>query len=60
MTLRSSAIVVNERGAERAISTDAVRTLGFPYSLSPTFLKNNQNQTLEENLDTAGEDQDQG
>jgi hydroxymethylglutaryl-CoA lyase len=44
-------IVVNERGAERAISTDAVRTLGFPYSLSPTFLKNNQNQTLEENLD---------
>src|ERR1039457_2668855 len=45
------AIVVNERGAERAIATDAVRTLGFPYSLSPTFLKNNQNQTLEENLD---------
>jgi len=44
-------IVVNERGAERAISTDAVRTLGFPYSLSETFLKNNQNQTLEENLD---------
>jgi hydroxymethylglutaryl-CoA lyase len=44
-------IVVNERGAERAISTNAVRTLGFPYSLSPTFLKNNQNQTLEENLD---------
>lgn len=44
-------IVVNERGAERAIATDAVRTLGFPYSLSPTFLKNNQNQTPEENLD---------
>ena len=44
-------IVVNERGAERAIATDTVRTLGFPYSLSPTFLKNNQNQTLEENLD---------
>lgn len=44
-------IVVNERGAERAISTDAVRTVGFPYSLSETFLKNNQSQTLEENLD---------
>src|SRR5271157_162385 len=44
-------IVVNERGAERAISTDAVHTLGFPYSLSPTFLKQNQNQTLGENLD---------
>ena len=45
------AIVVNERGVERAIATDAVQTVGFPYSLSPTFLKNNQNQTLEENLD---------
>jgi hydroxymethylglutaryl-CoA lyase len=44
-------IVVNEKGADRAIATDAVRTLGFPYSLSPTFLKNNQNQTLEENSD---------
>src|SRR6516164_6109819 len=44
-------IVVNERGVERAIATEAVRTVGFPYSLSPTFLKNNQNQTPEENLD---------
>src|SRR6516162_10782688 len=44
-------IVVNERGVERAISTNAVRTVGFPYSLSPTSLKNNQNQTPEENLE---------
>jgi hydroxymethylglutaryl-CoA lyase len=44
-------IVVNEKGADRAIATDAVRTIGYPYSLSPTFLKNNQNQTLEENSD---------
>ena len=44
-------IVVNEKGAERAIATDAVRTLGFPYSVSPTFLKNNQNQTLEKAID---------
>ena len=44
------AIVVNERGVERAIATNAVRTVGFPYSLSATFLKNNQNQTLDENL----------
>src|SRR5712672_1462394 len=44
-------IVVNEKGADRAIATDAVRTLGFPYSISPTFLKNNQNQTLEESID---------
>src|SRR5438105_15092308 len=45
------AIVVNEKGAQRAIATDAVRTLGFPYSVSPTFLSNNQNQTLEEAID---------
>ncbi|HZC42708.1 MAG TPA: hydroxymethylglutaryl-CoA lyase, partial [Acidobacteriaceae bacterium] len=25
-------IVVNEKGAERAIATESVRTLGFPYS----------------------------
>jgi hydroxymethylglutaryl-CoA lyase len=45
------AIVVNERGVERAIATNAVRTVGFPYSLSQTFLKNNQNQSPEENLE---------
>ncbi len=45
-------IVVNEKGAERAIKTEAVRTLGFPYSLSPTFLEKNQNQSLEDALDT--------
>jgi hydroxymethylglutaryl-CoA lyase len=44
-------IVVNEKGAERAIATNAVRTLGFPYSVSETFLKRNQNQTVEENYE---------
>ena len=44
-------IVVNEKGAQRAISTNGVRTLGFPYSVSPTFLRNNQRQTLEEAID---------
>src|SRR6266478_3685514 len=44
-------IVVNEKGADRAIATEAVRTLGFPYSISPTFLLNNQRQTLEEAID---------
>jgi hydroxymethylglutaryl-CoA lyase len=44
-------IVVNERGAERAIKTQAVRTLGFPYSVSPTFLNQNQRQTLEAAID---------
>ncbi len=41
-------IVVNEKGAERAIATRAVSTLGFPYSVSERFLRKNQNQTLEE------------
>lgn len=45
------AIVVNEKGAERAIATEAVQTLGFPYSVSPTFLERNQHQTPEESLD---------
>ena len=44
-------IVVNEKGARRAIDTQAVSTLGFPYSVSPTFLLNNQRQTPEESLD---------
>lgn len=44
-------IVVNEKGAQRAISTEAVSTLGFPYSVSPTFLSNNQHQSLEEAVD---------
>lgn len=44
-------IVVNEKGAQRAINSNAVRTLGFPYSVSPTFLRNNQRQTLDEAID---------
>ena len=44
-------IVVNQKGAERAIATDAVQTLGFPYSISPTFLERNQHQTLEQSID---------
>ena len=44
-------IVVNEKGAERAIATKSVRTLGFPYSISPGFLERNQHQTPEESLD---------
>ena len=44
-------IVVNEKGVERAINTEAVRTLGFPYSVSPTFLERNQKQSLEHAVD---------
>ena len=44
-------IVVNEKGAQRAIATHAVHTLGFPYSISETFLRKNQNQSGEDALD---------
>lgn len=44
-------IVVNEKGAQRAIDTQAVSTLGFPYSISETFLRKNQNQSAEKALD---------
>jgi hydroxymethylglutaryl-CoA lyase len=44
-------IVVNEKGVERAASTEKVTTIGFPYSISEGFLKQNQNQSPEEALD---------
>ena len=44
-------IVVNEKGAQRAIDTQAVSTLGFPYSVSETFLRKNQNQSPENALE---------
>ncbi len=44
-------IVVNEKGAQRAIETHAVSTLGFPYSISETFLRKNQNQSPDDALE---------
>jgi hydroxymethylglutaryl-CoA lyase len=44
-------IVVNEKGAQRAIDTQAVTTVGFPYSISETFLRKNQNQSPESALE---------
>jgi hydroxymethylglutaryl-CoA lyase len=44
------AIVVNEKGAERAVRTGAVKTLGFPYSVSASFLERNQHQSQEQAL----------
>ena len=53
-------IVVNEKGAERAIATGAVRRLGFPYSISPSFWQRNQRQTQKESLRDAGGDSEAG
>ena len=47
-------IVVNEKGAERAIATGRVSTLGYPCSISETFLRRNQHQSLEENQTVLG------
>jgi hydroxymethylglutaryl-CoA lyase len=41
-------IVVNEKGAERAMAVKTVTTLGYPCSISETFLRRNQNQTPED------------
>ncbi len=43
-------IAVNEKGADRAIATGRVTTLGYPCSISVTFLRRNQNQTVEGNF----------
>jgi hydroxymethylglutaryl-CoA lyase len=45
-------IVVNEKGADRAVASRGVTTLGYPCSVSETFLRKNQNQTLEESYRT--------
>lgn len=44
-------IAVNAKGAERAAESGRVTTVGFPYSISPTFLDRNQNQTPEDALE---------
>jgi hydroxymethylglutaryl-CoA lyase len=41
-------IVVNEKGVDRAIATGAITTVGYPGSISETFLRKNQNQTFED------------
>ena len=43
---------MNEKGAARALATQRVTTLGYPCSVSPTFLRRNQNQSPEENFET--------
>ena len=44
-------IVVNEKGVQRAIDSQAVSTIGFPYSISETFLRKNQSQSPEDALE---------
>lgn len=45
------AIVANVRGAEDAVSHDAIHYLGFPFSISETFQLRNTNKTIAEALE---------
>src|SRR5207237_9787473 len=44
-------IVVNEKGAERALATKRMTALGYPCAISPTFLRRNQIQSPEDNFE---------
>jgi len=44
------AIVANLRGAEEASAFDAIRYLGFPFSVSETFQQRNANSSIAESL----------
>jgi hydroxymethylglutaryl-CoA lyase len=48
-------IVVNKQGAQRAVETARVQAVGFPYSVSETFLRRNQGQTAEEAVEALEE-----
>lgn len=43
-------IVANIRGAEEAVTYENISSLGFPFSISPTFQLRNTNSTIEESL----------
>ena len=47
------AIVANERGATEAVQFDEVSFIGYPFSISPTFLKRNINSTIDEAFSTT-------
>lgn len=46
-------IVVNEKGMERALATPRVTTLGYPYSISANFRRQNANMSLRESRELA-------
>jgi hydroxymethylglutaryl-CoA lyase len=52
------AIIANERGAVDAVQYDAIKYLGFPFSVSETFQLRNTNSTIEESLKRVEDIQD--
>jgi len=49
------AIIGNQKGAERAEAFKQISILGFPFSVSPTFLKRNINSDMAETVTRIGE-----
>lgn len=45
------AIVANERGGQEAASWEAIKYLGYPFSVSEVFQKRNTNHSIAESLD---------
>ncbi len=48
-------IIGNQRGAETAARYDEIQYLGYPFAISPTFLKRNINSTIEKSVKTVEE-----
>lgn len=48
-------IIANQKGAERAEAYKQISILGFPFSVSPTFLKRNINSDMAETVTRIGE-----
>lgn len=44
------AIIANTRGAEEAVTFDAISYLGFPFSVSETFQQRNTNSSIDQSL----------
>lgn len=49
------AIIGNQKGAERAEMYNQISILGFPFSVSPTFLRRNINSDMAETVTRIGE-----
>lgn len=49
------AIIGNQRGAQDAVQYDEITYLGFPFSISPTFLQRNINSTIEQSFSLVQE-----
>jgi hydroxymethylglutaryl-CoA lyase len=47
------AIVGNRRGGETAAIYPQIRYIGYPFSISPTFLKKNINSTIEQSVNSV-------